>query len=203
MTQTRSGPKKPIAVAITGGIGAGKSAALAAFARGGAAVVSSDEIVHRLLREDDEVRRALRERFGERVFSADGVVDRAAVAEIVFKDRRQLAWLESLLHPRVVQEYLAWREGLARLADPPAVCVTEVPLLFEVGGETRFDAVVAITAPKDLRARRTRVPIGERSTRLIPDEEKLGRADFAYVNDGSLEELEAFVSGVMARLTSL
>jgi dephospho-CoA kinase len=203
MSAPQAAPKaRPIAVAITGGIGAGKSAALAAFARHGAAVVSSDEIVHRLLREDEEVRGALRERFGDRVFGDDGSVDRAAVAAIVFNDRAELAWLEGMLHPLVVREYMNWREGLARLADPPEVCVTEVPLLYEAGGETRFDAVVAITAPKDLRARRTPMALDDRSKRLIPDAEKLRRADFAYVNDGSLEELDAFVGEVMSRLTS-
>jgi dephospho-CoA kinase len=200
--KTKRQARKPIAVAITGGIGAGKSAALAAFARHGAAVVSSDEIVHRLLADDAEVQQALRRRFGDRVFSADGSVSRAAVAQIVFADRRALAWLEGLLHPRVVREYMEWREALADLPDPPALCVTEVPLLYEVGGEKRFDVVVAITAPTDLRARRTKVPLGERSQRLIPDEEKVRRADFSYVNDGSLEGLEAFVANVVAELTA-
>jgi len=157
--------------------------------------------VHRLLREDDEVRTAIRERLGDRVFGADGTVSRGAVAQIVFADREQLAWLEALLHPRVSREYLQWREDLARLPHPPAVCVTEVPLLYEVGADARFDFVVAITAPKDLRARRARVSL-DRSQRLIPDEKKLETADFAYVNDGSLEELDAFVASVMAELTS-
>ena len=103
---------RPIAVAITGGIGAGKSEALAAFARHGAAVISSDEIVHRLLREDEPVREALRERFGDEVFGEDGEVDRAAIAEIVFADREALDWLEALLHPLVV----AGVHGLARAA---------------------------------------------------------------------------------------
>jgi dephospho-CoA kinase len=165
-------------------------------------VVSSDEIVHRLLREDDEVRAAVRERFGDRVFGDDGNVSRAAVAQIVFADSKQLAWLETLLHPRVAREYLDWRDQLSRLPDPPTICVTEVPLLYEVGAERRFDAVVAITAPTDLRAERAKVPLTERSRRLIPDEEKLRRADFAYVNDGSIAELEAFVASVVAHLTS-
>ena len=104
---------RPIAVAITGGIGAGKSEALAAFARHGAAVISSDDIVHRLLQEDANVREALRERFGEGIFGDDGEVDRGAIAEIVFADREALDWLESLLHPLVVQEYMSWRERLA------------------------------------------------------------------------------------------
>jgi dephospho-CoA kinase len=78
--------------------------------------------------------------------------------------------------------------------------VTEVPLLYEVGGETRFDAVVVITAPEELRAQRAELALDDRSARLIPDEEKLRRADFAYVNDGTLEDLDLFVIGAMRQL---
>jgi len=189
--------ERPVAVAITGGIGAGKSEALAAFARHGAATVSSDEIVHRLLREDAGVREALLERFGDRILDEAKQIDRRAIADIVFPDPEALDWLEGLLHPLVSREYLEWREQLGRLPNPPAVCVTEVPLLYEVGGQDRFDAVVVITAPPEIRAARTRVPSELREPRLLPDEEKAARADYVYVNDGSLEELDAFVAGVM------
>ena len=104
--------QRPLAVALTGGIAAGKSAALEAFARHGAATRSSDEIVHRLLRSDPDVRRELVERFGPEVIGRDGA-DRAEVARIVFNDPEQLDWLEELLHPRVVREHSAWR-GLSR-----------------------------------------------------------------------------------------
>ena len=193
---------RPLAVAITGGIGAGKSEALAAFARHGAATVSSDEIVHRLLREDEDVRRNLLEHFGERILDDVGQVDRGAIARLVFGDREQLDWLEQLLHPRVVREYLQWREDLGRLPNPPEVCVTEVPLLYEVGGDERFDKVVVITAPAEIRAERSEAAGELRETRLIPDEEKAKRADFVYVNDGTLQELDEFVAGVMQALTS-
>ena len=193
---------RPLAVAITGGIGAGKSEALAAFARHGAATVSSDQIVHRLLREDAGVREALLERFGEGILDQANQIDRRAVAEIVFPDPEALDWLEGLLHPVVVREYLDWREQLGRLPNPPAVCVTEVPLLYEVGGQERFDAVVVVTAPAEVRAGRARVPSELREPRLLPDEEKAARADYVYVNDGSLEELDAFVAGVMVDLVA-
>jgi dephospho-CoA kinase len=192
---------RPLAVAITGGIGAGKSEALAAFARHGAATVSSDEIVHRLLRDDPEVREALLERFGERILDEAGQIDRSAIAELVFPDRDALDWLERLLHPRVSREYLEWREQLGNLPKPPAVCATEVPLLYEVGSEDRFDAVVLVTAPPDVRAARAKVPPELREPRLLPDEEKAKRADYVYVNDGTLEELDTFVGGVMSDLT--
>ena len=200
---TSSSSRRPIAVAITGGIGAGKTEALRAFARHGAAVVSSDEIVHHLLRSDEEVRRALIERFGDTILDDIGQIDRQRVGAIVFKDRDALAFLEALLHPRVAHEYLTWREALGRLEQPPAVAVTEVPLLYEVGGESRFDVVVVITAPPNVRARRTRVRgAEERAQRFIPDEEKVRRADYAYVNDGTLDELDDFVADVMHELTA-
>ena len=154
--------------------------------------------MHRLLRSDPEVRRALVERFGPEVIGSDGA-DRAAVASIVFNEPEQLDWLEELLHPRVVQEHSAWRQQLAEGPDPPAVTVTEVPLLYETGGEERFDIVVVITASPELREARR--PIADRrEERLLPDEEKIRLADYSYVNDGTLEELDTFVAGVIARL---
>ena len=192
--------RRPLAVAVTGGIGAGKSEALQAFARHGVPTLSSDDIVHRLLREDDGVRRALVDRFGHRVLDAGGQADRGSIAEIVFADGEALAWLEGLLHPHVVREYIAWRERLARLPEPPALCVNEVPLLYEVGGDMRFDKVVVVTAPEALRNTRARTSVEDRSRRLLPDEEKAERADFVFVNDGSLADLDSFVSGVIAKL---
>jgi dephospho-CoA kinase len=190
----------PLAVAITGGIGAGKSEALFAFQKAGAATVSSDEIVHHLLRENAEVREELLGELGEGILGEDGAIDRARVAELVFGDRDKLAFLESVLHPRVAAEYLRWREQLDRLPNPPEVCVTEVPLLYESGAELRFDKVVVVTAPAKLREQRRRVRRDSREQRLLPDAEKVKRADYAYVNTGSLEELDAWVGGVMAEL---
>jgi Dephospho-CoA kinase len=86
----------------------------------------------------------------------------------VFNDRDALNWLEELLHPLVSAEYLQWREDLGKLPDAPQVAVTEVPLLYEVGGETRFDKVVAITAPSKLRKARSAVAVEERESRLCP-----------------------------------
>jgi len=192
LSSQRARPR-PLAVAITGGIGAGKSEALAAFARHGAATISSDEVVHELY-EDPEVKAALAERFG--------TSDRRVVSEQAVGDRDVLVWLEQLLHPRVIERTEAWRDELSRLPDPPDLAVNEVPLLYEAGAESRFDAIVVITAPRKLRAERAGDRLDEREQRLIPDEEKVSRADFAYVNDGSLEDLEAFVADVVRTLTS-
>jgi dephospho-CoA kinase len=156
--------------------------------------------VHGLLRSDPEVRRELVERFGPEVIGRDGA-DRAAIARVVFNDPEHLQWLEELLHPRVVQEHSAWSQQLADGPDPPAVTVTEVPLLYETGGDKRFDIVVVITAPPEVRAERT--PIAdEREQRLFAEDEKIRLADYTYVNDGTLEELDAFVAGVMADLAT-
>jgi dephospho-CoA kinase len=140
------------------------------------------------------VQAALAERFG--------TSDRSAVSEQAVGDRDALIWLEGLLHPRVIELTEAWRDELAKLPDPPDLAVNEVPLLFEAGAEGRFDAVVVITAPRELRAGRAGDRLDEREQRLIRDEEKVSRADFAYVNDGSLEELGTFVADVVRRLTS-
>jgi dephospho-CoA kinase len=191
---------RPVAVAITGGIGAGKSEALKAFARHGAATVSSDEIVHHLLRRP-EVSDAIVARMGLGVVSPAGEIDRGALATVVFNDREALGWLEELLHPLVSAEYLQWREQLAELPDAPRVSVTEVPLLYETGSEGRFDKVVVITAPSKLRRARSEVVMDDREARLIPDAEKVQRADFSFKNTGSLEELDAFVKSVMADIS--
>ncbi len=192
---------RPLAVAITGGIAAGKSEALAAFARHGAVVASADDNVHRVYREDEELKDALRARWGHAVIGAGGEVDRAAIGRIVFADRAELAWLEGELHPRVRRLQNEWFDELRSRDDPPALAVVEIPLLYESGGEQRFDKVVVITAPPEVRELR-RGLFPEREARLVPEEEKIRRADFAFVNDGSLEALDAFVADVVERLSS-
>jgi dephospho-CoA kinase len=148
---------QPLRVAVTGGIGAGKSEVLAAFARRGVPTVSADDLVHELISSDPEVRAALEERFG--------TTDRGEIAKVVFSDRDELAWLEGLLHPRVAAARDEWLAGI----DAP-VAVAEIPLLYETGGEHDFDKVIVVTAPEDVR--RARKPIVEgRSDRLLPDDE--------------------------------
>jgi dephospho-CoA kinase len=100
----------------------------------------------------------------------------------------------------VQAEYAAWRDELARLPDPPVLAVVEIPLLYETGSDARFDAVVVITAPEDIRAARSRVRPDSRGKRLLSDEEKIQRATYAYVNDGTLEQLDEFVAGVVRAL---
>jgi dephospho-CoA kinase len=144
-----------------------------------------------LLAEDEDVRQAIRERWGK-----DAVGDRGRIAEIVFADGTELGWLERLLHPRVRVRTAEWLRSVEA-----SVAVVEIPLLFETGGEERFDKVVVITAPREVREAR-RPLVDAREARLIPDEEKVARADFSYVNDGTLEELDSFVAGVVDSVSS-
>ena len=151
------------------------------------AVLSSDDVVHRLIAADGDVRAALEDRFG--------TTDRGRIADVVFDDADELAWLERLLHPHVRREYRTWLDSVDN-----DVAVVEVPLLYETGAEELFDAVVVVTAPEKLRRARASVDVDRRSARLISDDEKVGRADFTYVNDGSLDDLDAFVRSVLERV---
>ena len=128
-------------IGLTGGIGAGKSEALAAFERAGAATLSTDRVAHDLLDRDD-VRELLVERWGADV-APGGAIDRDRVAEIVFEQPDELRWLESQTHPRVGEAVLEWRRQLGPEVE---VGVVEVPLLFEAGMEDAFDATVAVIA---------------------------------------------------------
>jgi dephospho-CoA kinase len=186
-------------VGLTGGIGAGKSEALAAFARLGAATLSTDQVTHELL-ADPEVRDALIERWGEGV-APDGEVDRGRVAEIVFADSGELAWLESQLHPRVGAHVLGWRE---QLEPGTEVAVVEVPLLFEAAMENAFDATVAVVADDRVRERRLRergqAGLAGREDRQLDQDEKSNRADHVLRNDGTLEELERAAATVLEEI---
>jgi dephospho-CoA kinase len=185
-------------VGLTGGIGSGKSEALAACKRLGAAVLSSDQVVHELL-STQELRDVLAARWGPRVVE-DGAVDRAVVAEIVFEDPQELRWLEEVLFPRVGSRIAAWRSDLeaseaAEAAEGgPEVAVVEVPLLFEAGIAEAFDATIAVVADEDDRRRRaenrSHRGLGGRTARQLSQEDKAARADYVLRNDGSLADLE-------------
>jgi dephospho-CoA kinase len=180
-------------VGLTGGIGAGKSEALAAFERLGAATLSTDRVAHDLL-DDEQVKAALVDRWGAQI-APGGRVDRERVSEIVFNDRDELAWLEGVTHPRVGAHVLEWRQGLDR---DVAVAVVEVPLLFEAAMEDAFDATVAVVADDAIRDARLRERgqggLGGREGRQLDQAEKERRADHVIRNDASLDELESEVS---------
>ena len=185
----------PRVIGLTGGIGAGKSEALAAFARRGAAVLSSDEVVHRLYRSDVVVE-AVTARFGADVIDADGAVDRAQLAERAYADPEGVAFLERTIHPLVGQARERWVAEQRALTPAPPLLVCEVPLLFEVGIDDHFDAVLVITAADDVRRERVVArgqDFDELSERQMPESEKITRADHHFVNDGHLSAIEGWV----------
>src|SRR5512137_477796 len=137
---------------LTGGIGSGKSTALAYLHEFGAAVVSSDDVVHRLLSEPDIVAEVVA-RHGDGMRAGDDVA-RPALAAVVFRDEAELRWLEDLLYPRVRQAIERWAAAQHKVRPRPVLLAVEVPLLFESGMEGLFDDVMLITAPPDTRRRR-------------------------------------------------
>jgi dephospho-CoA kinase len=188
----------PPCLGLTGGIGAGKSAALAEFARLGAAVLSSDAVVHGLYARPDVVA-AVRDRFGPGVLAPDGTVDRAALGARAFAEEGGIRFLEDLLHPRIGAEREAWI-ARARAADPPPpLLVCEVPLLFEAGLRDRFDAVLVVTASPEVRRARVEArgqSFAARAGRQWDEERKVAAADHHLVNDGDLAALHAWVAEV-------
>jgi dephospho-CoA kinase len=191
----------PLTIGLTGGIAAGKSEALAAFGRLGAATLSSDAVVHDLL-EGEPLRAQLAERWGPEVAPEGVPTDRGRIGGIVFADPEQLQWLESTIHPLVGAETAAW---IAGLPEETKVAVIEVPLLFEGGREKVFDTTVSIVATEDVRreraASRGHALVDAREARQLTQEEKAERADHVVVNDGSVEDLEAALSALLAKLS--
>jgi dephospho-CoA kinase len=199
---TPAGGQVPF-VGLTGGIGSGKSTALAALGELGAETLSADAVVHELL-GSDEVREALREKFGDDVVAADGSVDRSAVAAKAFASAEDRAWLEGMLWPRVGARIAEWKMEIDGRDTPPAAAIVEVPLLFEAGMEGVFDSTIAVIAEEGLRSERAasrgHTAVEERSARQLPQDEKARRADHVVRNDGSREELKAELSRVLATL---
>jgi dephospho-CoA kinase len=190
---------RPLTIGLTGGVAAGKSEALAAFERLGAATISSDAVVHELL-ETEPLLPRLVERWGRKV-APGGHVDRDRIGSIVFADADELKWLESQIHPLVGERIGSW---LGSLSADTQVAVVEVPLLFESGMEEVFDTTVAVIASEGVRreraAGRGHALVDEREARQLAQEEKANRAQHVVENDGSVEDLERELSALVEKL---
>jgi dephospho-CoA kinase len=188
-----------LTIGLTGGIAAGKSEALAAFERLGAATISSDAVVHELLDSEPMLSR-LRDLWGDDVI-VEGRVDRRKIGEIVFADPDALKWLEAQIHPLVGERIGSW---LASLGDDVEVAVVEVPLLFEGEMAPAFDTTVAVVTADEVRRARAEARghtlVGEREARQLDQSEKAARAEHVVENDGSLEDLERRLSALLAKL---
>ena len=201
--QDAARPRVPF-VGLTGGMGAGKSTALAALARLGAMTLSTDAVVHELY-ASDEVRELVVARWGEEV-APGGVVDRSQIARHAFADPAERAWLEGELWPRVGRRVVAFRAAADAADPPPPAAVVETPLLFEAGMEGAYDATIAVVADEEARreraAGRGHAAVDERASRQLTQDEKAARATHVVRNSGAVEELEQTLSELLARIRS-
>ena len=188
-----------IKVAICGGIGSGKSTVCRMFAERGVAHYDSDSRAKALMSESAELRAALIAEFGEACY-ADGALNRPYLAEKVFGSEEQLARLNSIVHPAVKADFLAWAE-----AQEGDFCILETAILFESGFDAVVDASVAVLAPMPLRVERamqrdnaTKEQIEARIKAQMNDDELMRRADFAIVNI-HLEDVEKDVAELAYR----
>jgi dephospho-CoA kinase len=187
-------------IGLTGGMGCGKSTALAVFAAEGAVVMDADAEAKRFLDEDIPLQSALVDRFGREVLTAEGKVDRRFLASTVFANPEALAALESLVHPRVRSRWMQ------EAAQGHPVFVVEIPLLFEKSLESHFDHTVCLSSHPEIQ--RTRLlargmnlsEIKKRSERQLSIEAKCRRADTVLHNDGDREHLKHQICYLLSQL---
>jgi len=195
-------------VGLTGGIGAGKSEVTRRFAAHGAVVIDADAIAREVVEVGMPGLDSVVAEFGREVLAADGSLDRAAVAALVFADPKARERLNAVVHPLVGQRVA---ELMAQVAatDPDAVVVHDVPLIVEAGIRDRYDLVVVVDAPVDVQLDRltrlrgmTESDARARIAAQASREQRLEIADHVIVNDGDLAELDAQVTAVWDALTA-
>lgn len=190
-------------VGLTGGLASGKSTVARLLAERGAAVFDADDLVRELYHPGGAAMHAAKDLFGEAVLDADGAVDRAKVAEIVFHDSARRHALEARIHP-IVREERERRFGQAEWAGAK-VAVCEASLLFEAGTESEYDRVLLVTAPLEERLRRWVAKGGSeedgrrRVAAQVPSEEAAKRAHEIIVNNGSADDLRRQVDEIWGR----
>jgi len=185
-----------ILLALTGGIGSGKSSVSARLAERGAVIVDADRITHELQQPGGAVLAAMADRWGPGILTADGALDRQAVADIVFGDADELKALNKIVHPAVRQEM---NRQARELADSGRVVVMDIPLLVEGrrSGRPRFSGVVVVDTPPEVAVERLvrhrgfdEVDAWARVGRQASREERLAAADFVVDNSGQPEDLD-------------
>lgn len=178
-------------IGLTGGIGSGKSTVAALYAELGAHVIDADELAREVVRPGSDGLAALVEVFGVRVLADDGSLDRAGLAEIVFRDPEARQQLNAITHPRIAARTA---ELIAALPDD-GVLIHDVPLLVELGMQAAYDLVVVVDAPDEVRLRRlvdrglTEADAQSRIAAQAPREQRLAVADIVIDNSGDLNSL--------------
>ena len=183
-------------VGLTGGLASGKSTIAEGLEKRGIPVRDADRMVHELYAPLAAGARAVAAAFGPEFLSADGSVDRPKLSMTVFHDKAALAKLNGLIHPLVRQEQAEWFEELAKRGEP--LGVIEATLLVETGGRERFDVLVAVSAPADMRLQRAVKRSGEtdsnefvkRMSAQFSDAAREEVSDIVVRTDGTREELE-------------
>jgi len=196
-------------VGLTGGIGSGKSTVVSLLAEKGAVIVDADRIAHEVMAPGGEAYQPVIDRFGAGVVSADGTIDRAAVAAIVFSDPEALADQQAITWP-VIGKVMAERVAAGQAAG--AIVVMDIPLLREAKGGDRYGlaAVIVVDTPVEVAIDRlvnqramTEEDARARIANQISREERVAIADQVIDNAGTIEELRAQVDAVWAALMAL
>ena len=205
--QKNQGDGEYLLIGLTGSIGAGKSQVADLFRKAGIPVLSADAIAKELMQNDPSMKDAILREFGKSVYS-DGRLDRKRLAELVFNDHERLQKLSEIVHPRTIAE-----QGIRAkevIDNGASIVVCEAALIYESGGEERFDYIVVVDADVDLRFRRAAERDGvdveeirKRDAMQIPAEEKVRRADVVIKNNGNLEELQTNTELIVNLLQAL
>ncbi|MCM8535346.1 MAG: dephospho-CoA kinase [Lentisphaeraceae bacterium] len=173
-------------VALTGGIGAGKSTVLKIFESLGAQVADTDSIVHKIYEEDKQLHAVLLDRWGQKVFK-DSLPHRPAIAEIVFKNKQELEWLNSVMHPLV--------KNVIQSLDTTGLHLIAVPLLYEINWQSEFQKTISVWCDKDIQNERLLArgwkqdEVSARLSAQLHQDEKLTRSDFGIINNWSIDFL--------------
>jgi dephospho-CoA kinase len=191
-------------VALTGGIATGKSYVLDQFQRRGVACLDADVLAHGVTSAGTEATRQIADRFGQDILEPGGAIDRAKLAAIVFADPIARRELEAIVHPGVYRAIAAGLVAFERLGS--SLVVVDVPLLYETGHASDFDAVIVTACPPDLQRQRligrglSPIEAERRIASQLPIDEKVRRADYVIRTDGNFEETNRRVEEILAAL---
>ncbi|MBS1911533.1 MAG: dephospho-CoA kinase [Bacteroidetes bacterium] len=197
-----------ILVGLTGSIGSGKSAVAGVFEECGIPVLRADSIAKELMENDPELREEIRAAFGDAAYDADGHLSRRFLADAIFGDPAKLETMNGLVHPRTIAEQGVRARRLVDGGERVVAC--EAALIFESGGESRFDYIVVVDADPALRMSRaaerdsaTAEEVARRDAAQIPAERKVEMADFVIQNNGSMDDLRRNARFIATILKSL